>query len=59
MYDKPAPTPQDKEKGYQVCVKCLDHVHLLQAGFDCRHVICEQCGYSVAVKSEFFEDNGI
>lgn len=58
-YEKPKPTETDKDRGYQVCVKCLNKVHILQAGFECRHVICEKCDASVVIKSEFFDGNRI
>lgn len=52
----PSPTQQELDAGYQVC-PCLNNVHLLQSGFECRHVICSECGFSVVSKKEFFRNN--
>ena len=52
----PKPTGQEMNQGYQVC-PCGDNVHLLQAGFECRHIICNRCGFSVVNKGEFFRVN--
>ena len=52
----PKPTGQEMNQGYQVC-PCGDNVHLLQAGFECRHIICDRCKFSVVDKGEFFQLN--
>ena len=52
----PKPTDQEMNQGYQVC-PCGDNVHLLQAGFECRHIICDRCKFSVVDKGEFFQLN--
>lgn len=52
-------TKEQKDQGYMICTKCRVNVHLLQAGFDCKHVICKQCGASVCDKNEFFGENKI
>ena len=52
----PKPTGQEMNQGYQVC-PCGDNVHLLQAGFECRHIICDSCKLSVVDKGEFFRLN--
>jgi len=49
----PKPTEAEKDQGYQVC-PCGDNVHILQAGFEVRHKVCEKCGFSVVDKNEFF-----
>ena len=46
------PTEKEKAQGYQIC-PCGKNVHLLQAGFECRHIKCGECGYSVVDLSEF------
>ena len=46
------PTEKDIDQGYQIC-PCGKNVHLLQAGFECRHIKCIDCGYSVVDLSEF------
>lgn len=46
------PTDQEKDQGYQIC-PCGKNVHLLQAGFECRHIKCRDCGYSVVDLNEF------
>lgn len=56
MKNIPSPTQQEIDAGYQVC-HCLNNVHLLQSGFECRHVICNECGFSVVSKEEFFMNN--
>lgn len=52
----PKPTDQEINQGYQIC-PCGDNVHLLQAGFECRHIICDRCKFSVVDKGEFFRLN--
>ena len=52
----PKPTGQEMNQGYQVC-PCGDNVHLLQAGFECRHIVCDRCQFSVVNKGEFFRLN--
>ena len=49
----PKPTVQEMNQGYQVC-PCGDNVHLLQAGFECLHIICDRCKFSVVNNGEFF-----
>lgn len=49
----PNPTEAEKEQGYQVC-PCGDNVHILQSGFEVRHIVCDKCGYSVVDQVEFF-----
>ena len=46
------PTDQEKDQGYRIC-ECGKNVHLLQAGFECRHIKCGECGYSVVDLNEF------
>lgn len=46
------PTDLEKDQGYRIC-ECGNNVHLLQAGFECRHIKCGECGYSVVELSEF------
>lgn len=53
----PKPTEAEKYQGYQVC-PCGDNVHMLQAGFEVRHIVCEKCWFSVVDKGEFFMING-
>ena len=52
----PKPTGQEMNQGYQV-FPCGDNVHLLQAGFECRHIVCDRCQFSVVNKDEFFRLN--
>ena len=52
----PKPTGQEMNQGYQVC-PCGDNVHLLKAGFECRHIICDRCKFSVVDKGEYFRLN--
>jgi len=52
----PKPTEAEKDQGYQVC-PCGDNVHILQAGFEVRNIVCEKCGFSVVAKREFFMIN--
>lgn len=59
LYEVPKATQKQLDQGFQICPGCLDHVHVLQAGFDCRHVICVKCDRSVVIKSEFFSENKI
>ena len=56
MKNIPSPTQQELDVGYQVCM-CLKNVHILQAGFECRHIICNECGFSVVSREEFFRNN--
>lgn len=46
------PTEKEIDQGYQIC-PCGNNVHLLQAGFECRHIKCVDCGYSVVDLNEF------
>lgn len=48
------PTEKEKDQGYQIC-ECGKNVHLLQAGFECRHIKCVECGYSVVDREQFFK----
>lgn len=52
----PKPTDQEMNQGYQVC-PCGDNVHLLHAGFECRHIICDRRQSSVVDNGEFFRLN--
>jgi DNA-directed RNA polymerase subunit RPC12/RpoP len=48
------PTDIEKDQGYRIC-ECGKNVHLLQAGFECRHIKCSECGYSVVDREQFFK----